>query len=129
MNLRPTAEDEVQALAAKTLAEQLRAGELPARTVVLYHTSPSRNTPSILQHGLLLAYAQSRTPSIWLCSRTWVIWAIGHTRRRHTVQAVTIFEVRIPRRKIARYTQGRWFTRENVPVEQIRVWNPLEPKL
>jgi hypothetical protein len=119
---RPTPEDEVQARAAQILAEQVRQGTLQSRTQRLYHITPSRNVSGILRDGLLLAHAQGRTPAIWLCARTLVPWAIQHVRRRHGVQAVTILEVHIPRRHLAHFTRGRWFTRVDISADRVQVW-------
>jgi hypothetical protein len=127
---RLTPEDEAIALAALSLAHQVRMSTIPAGQRLFYHVTPQRNLASIMAEGLLLRYAQGMVPAIWLCTSSLTAWAIRHVQRRHGVKDVALLQVRVSRRLIAHFGYGRWFCQVDIPAEQVQVWTePLGPRL
>ena len=76
----------------------------------LYHTTPRRNLPGILQGGINPLMSKGKAPTVWLHTLSRTGWAYAHLSRHHKCFDLITFEIEIPRSKLTRRRRGIWIT-------------------
>jgi len=89
----------------------------------LYHVSPSRNTPSIINEGIDPTYAQGKMKSSWYVSETKILWAIAHVSAKYNISVndIDVFKITpVPSDFKKRDRQGLFYTAFNYPILEIK---------
>ena len=68
--------------------------------MLLRHSTPRRNLPSIVKAGLLCSRSKGKLPVVWLHAPGRTTWAVLHTVKRHggNVDDVVTLELEVPRK-------------------------------
>ena len=74
----------------------------------LYHTTPRRNLPSILQTGISPTMSLGKKPIVWFHTLSLSGWAYAHLSKHHKCFDLITFEVEIPRSHLTRRRRGIW---------------------
>jgi hypothetical protein len=84
--------------------------------MILYRTTPRRNVPSILRHGLLTAKSQGKMAVIWLHSAAKRDWAKAHVMQRHNTLDTATFAVHVSRSTLKHAAgTGLWYSTIDIP--------------
>lgn len=90
--------------------------------MLLYHTTPKYNLPSILSLGICTRYSQGKLPAVWLHTEAKIGWAWLHCVRRHggDVRDLVTVVVEVPDESIKRSsTEGLFYTMADVSPDAI----------
>jgi hypothetical protein len=90
--------------------------------MLLRHSTPKRNLPGIVRHGLLCGKSQGRLKAVWLHSPARTVWATLHVVKRHggRVEDVVTLEVEVPRSWLRRNRRGVWYVAQDIPFDRVR---------
>jgi hypothetical protein len=91
--------------------------------VILRHSTPARNLPSILRAGLLTSRAEGKLAAVWLTAPSRTTWAVLHAIKRHggRVETTVVLELDVPRSWVRRSARKRvWYSMRDIPPERIK---------
>ena len=90
--------------------------------MLLRHSTPRRNLPSIVKAGLLCSKSQGKKPVVWLHSPSRTGWAVLHTVKRHKggVDDVVTLEIDVPRAWLKKHGRCTWYCIRDIPPDRIR---------
>jgi hypothetical protein len=90
--------------------------------MILYHTTPKYNLPSIRELGVCVRYSQGKLRAVWLHTDERIGWAWLHTVRRHggDVRDVVTVVVDVDESRLKRSSvDGLFYVLEDVVPEAI----------
>ena len=89
--------------------------------MILRHVTPRRNLDSIRRRGLLLSFAQTSPPAVWLHTRSRTPGLVRHCARRHNVSPdqVAVLTVIVPSHWCRRNRRGLYSVTRDIPPGRI----------
>ncbi len=90
--------------------------------MILHHTTPSVNLPSIEKRGIDPRFSYGRLIVVWLHEPLQTEWALAHCKERHQmagVESLTTLSVDVPRSWLRLKKKGIWTCDRVIPPDRI----------